>query len=114
MTTKHRKGQTLKAYMAEQYRETPGLREAVDAMVAEMALEQDLVALREARGVSQAALATMLGVSQPAVAKLETSKVHNAKLSTLVRYAVALGGRVKVEIVPAPRKVVGLKRAAKA
>ena len=29
MTTKHRKGQTLKAYMAEQYRETPGLREAV-------------------------------------------------------------------------------------
>ena len=114
MATKHRKGQTLKQYMAEQYRETPGLREAVDAMVAEMALEQDLVALREARGVSQAAAAKLIGVSQPAVAKLETSKVRNAKLSTLVRYAAALGGRVTVEIVPGPRKIVGLKRAAKA
>ena len=111
---KHRKGQTLKRYMAERYAETPGLREAVDAMVAEMALEQDLVALREQRGVSQTVLATMLGVTQPAVAKLEAGTAKNAKISTLARYVAALGGRLKVEIVRGPRKGVGLKRAAKA
>ena len=111
MATKDRKGQTLKEYMAAQYRATPGLQEAVEAMVAEMALEQDLIALREQRGVSQTTLATMLGVSQPAVAKLEAGSVKNAKITTLARYVAALGGRLKVEIVPGPRRVVGLRRA---
>jgi predicted XRE-type DNA-binding protein len=108
--TKHRKGQTLKEYMAEQYAATPGLKEEVDTMVAEMELEQDLVALRESRQISQSALARLLGVSQPAVAKLESDKVKNVKISTLAKYVAALGGRLKVEIVPGPRKLVGLKR----
>lgn len=111
---KHRKGQTLKQYMEAQFAETPGLRDDVQALVAEMELEQDLAALRVGRGVSQSALATMLGVSQPAVAKLESEKVQNAKISTVARYVAALGGRLKIEIVPGPRKVIGLKRAAKA
>lgn len=109
--TKHRKGQTLKEYMAEQYAETPGLKQDVAVMVAEMELEQDLVALRERSGVSQTALATMLGVTQPAVAKLESEKIKNAKIETLARYVAALGGRIKVQIVPGPRKIVGLRRA---
>jgi len=105
---------TLKEWMEQQYVNTPGLREEVDAMIAEMELEQDLAALRERCGVSQTALATMLGVTQPAVAKLESDKVKNAKISTVAKYVAALGGRLKVEIVPGPRKVVGLRRAAKA
>ena len=36
------------------------------------------------------------------MAKLESEKVKNAKISTLARYAAALGGRLKVEIVPDP------------
>ena len=112
--TKHKKGQTLKEYMAQQYTETPGLREAVDVMLAEMELEQDLVALRESRGLSQTALANVIGVSQPAVAKLESDKAKNAKISTLAKYVAGLGGRLRIEILPRPRKVVGLRRAAKA
>jgi len=108
--TKDRKGQTLKEYMAEQYRATPGLQEEVEAMVAEMALEQDLAELRERSGVSQTALALILGVSQPAVAKLESNKVKNAKISTIARYVAALGGRLKVEIIPGPRKLIGMRR----
>jgi predicted XRE-type DNA-binding protein len=112
MTTKHRKDQTLEQYVAERYAEKPGLREAVDAMVAEMELEQDLVALREHAGLSQTALAGVLGVSQPAVAKLESAdNVKTAKIETLARYVAALGGRLRVQIVPGPRKIVGLRRA---
>ena len=90
------------------------LREQVEVRLNELRLEQQFAALREARGLSQRQVARLVGVSQPAVAKIEKGTMRNAKLSTLVRYAAALGGRVKVEIVPGPRRVVGLKRAAKA
>ena len=85
-------------WMEEQYRKTPDMREAVEAQVAEMELEMGLVKLREDRGVSQTQLAKMLGVSQPAIAKLEAGRPKDVKVSTLVKYAAALGGKVKVEI----------------
>lgn len=128
MNTKRRKAQTkglaqrqtqdkrseLRKWIDQQYAEDPGLKGRVDALLAEMTLEQDLVRLREDRGLSQTTVAKLLGVSQPAVAKLETDKIKNAKLSTVVRYAAALGGRVKVEIVPSRRRLVGLRRVARA
>lgn len=88
----------------------PKVRQMAEEMLNEMRLEQDLAALREARGVSQNQLARILGVSQPAIAKLESGRVKNVELKTLVRYATALGGRVKVEITKArpPAKVVSL------
>lgn len=63
-----------------------------------MRLEQDLIALRESQGVSQAQLAKALGVSQPAIAKLESGKAKNIELRTLVRAVSALGGTVKITI----------------
>ncbi len=56
------------------------------------------MALREARGVSQAQLAKALGVSQPAIAKLESGKAKNIELRTLVRAVSALGGTVRIQI----------------
>ena len=41
----------------------------------------------------------MLGVSQPAIGNIESGKVKNLQLRTLVRLATALDGRVKIEIV---------------
>jgi transcriptional regulator with XRE-family HTH domain len=73
-------------------------RRQVEETLNEMRLEQDLVALREARGVSQAQLAKALGVSQPAIAKLESGKAKNIKLRTLVRAVSALGGTVRIQI----------------
>ena len=84
------------------YAQDRGLKARVESLLNEMELEQDLVALREKRGLSQTAAAKLLGVSQPAVAKLESGKVKNAKISAPARYAAALGGRLKVEIVPDP------------
>lgn len=68
-----------------------------------MEVEQGLLALREERGVSRTPLAKMIGVSQPAIAKLESGRTRNVDLKTLVRYAAALGGRLKVDVVREPR-----------
>ena len=42
--------------MDRQYRKTPGLQKRVEALVEETSVEQGLIALREARGLSQRAL----------------------------------------------------------
>jgi transcriptional regulator with XRE-family HTH domain len=76
----------------------PSFQRQVEETLNEMRLEQDLVALREARGVSQAQLAKALGVSQPAIAKLESGKAKNIELRTLVRAVSALGGTVRIQI----------------
>ena len=80
----------------------------VEETLQAMRIEQDLVALREARGVSQTQLAKTLGVSQPAVAKLESGKTKNIELRTLVRAVSALGGMVEIKI----KKPVGSSRRA--
>jgi len=81
----------------------PCLAEDVDALIAEMKLEQELVALREKRGISQRQLAKLLGTSQPYVAKLESGRVKNLGVRTLVKCARALGASVTIRIASIPR-----------
>ncbi|MBI2555611.1 MAG: helix-turn-helix domain-containing protein [Candidatus Rokubacteria bacterium] len=54
-----------------------------------MRIEQDLAPLREQRRLSQRDLARILGVSQPAIAKLESGKAKNLQLKTLLRWTAA-------------------------
>ena len=61
-----------------------------------MAIEQGLIALRQERGLSQRALADLVGVKQPVIAKIESGQAWNLELKTVVRIAAALGARVKV------------------
>ncbi len=70
----------------------------VDALVNEMKIEQELVALREKRGISQRAAAKLIGASQPYVAKLESGRIKNLGIKTLVKYATALGGTLTLRI----------------
>ncbi len=82
-----------------QLQRDPQLRQRVEQALNEMRIEQDLAALREGQGVSQGQLARMVGVSQPAIAKIESGRVKNLQLKTLIRNAAALGGKVRIEIV---------------
>ena len=81
----------------------PRLAREVDELVDEMKLEQELVALREKRGLSQRQLAKLLGTSQPYVAKLESGRIKNVGVRTLVKCARALGGSVTIKIEPSKR-----------
>lgn len=98
-TKKRAKTQTaVMNWVEEQLDQDAALRQAVEELLNEMRIEQDLLALRRQKRVSQRQLAKTLGVSQPAIAKIESGKVKNLELRTLVRYATALGGSVKIEV----------------
>ena len=73
----------------------PGFREmALRRMAADRAgLVHDLVAQRQAAGLSQTAVAARMGTSQSAVARLE-SGATDVRASTLERYAAAVGGEI--------------------
>ena len=86
------------------------LAERIDAELARLRLEQDLVALRERRGISQRRLAQMVGVSQPVIARIEAGRARNLELRTLVKIAAALDSEVQITI---RRRRGGSSRAAK-
>ena len=83
----------------------PDFAAAVETELQAMHIEQELVALRNASGLSQRQLAAKLGVKQPVIAKLEAGKGRNVGLQTLVRAVKAMNGRIKVSITPAERRV---------
>jgi predicted transcriptional regulator len=72
----------------------PGFRQMAERR---HALSGQLTALRRELGVSQAEVATRMGTSQSAVARFEAGDL-DARLSTLERYAAALGGTLEWRI----------------
>lgn len=90
---------TIQEWMKNELERDAELRREVEEALNRMRIEQDLAMLRERRNLSQHQLANLLGVSQPAVAKLEAGKTKNLELRTIVRYVTALGAKVRVLIV---------------
>src|ERR1700682_266526 len=78
--------------------QSPAFQAQVEEELAAINVAQDLVALRESRGLSQVQLAKRLGITQSAIAQLESAQPKNVELRTLVRVAAALGARVDVSI----------------
>ncbi|MEP6602168.1 MAG: helix-turn-helix transcriptional regulator, partial [Nitrospirota bacterium] len=76
----------------------PALAARVAKRLAEMRIEQDLIALRERRGLTQAQLGKLIGISQPAVAKME-AEGGNLELRTLARAAEALHARLEIRLI---------------
>lgn len=72
----------------------PGFREMAQRR---QQLLAELVSHRYAVGLSQADVAQRMGTSQPAVARLEAGGV-DARMSTLERYAAAIGARLEMRL----------------
>jgi HTH-type transcriptional regulator/antitoxin HipB len=79
-------------------------QEAVEALMTEMNLAQDLAVRRDQRGLTQVELAQRAGVTQAMLSKLEAGKARNLELRTIVKIAAALGARVKITLEPMGRK----------
>jgi DNA-binding Xre family transcriptional regulator len=58
-----------------------------------------LKAAREAKGLSLADLTELTGMDRSALSKLETGQRENPTVETLVRYAEAVGKRLKLSLV---------------
>jgi len=77
-------------------------REAYDALKPEFHLARRLIAARNRSGLSQAEVARRMGTTQSAVARLESGQRLPA-MSSLQRYANAIGNRLEVRLVQAER-----------
>jgi predicted XRE-type DNA-binding protein len=94
---------TVLGWIADKSRDSH-FRAEVERILNEMRVRQDLIALREARGLSQAQVAKLLGVSQPLVARIESGGIKNLELRTLARLAAVLDGSLKISIEPRRRR----------
>ena len=76
----------------------PGHSRARSLVAADRALVRDLVAVRE-RGMTQADVARAMGTDQASVSRFESGN-SDAHLSTVRRYAKAVGALIRHEVVP--------------
>jgi ribosome-binding protein aMBF1 (putative translation factor) len=83
----------LDEIVSERTRANPEFPNLVEAAKTRRAHMRRLAALRVQQGLSQTEVAARMGTSQSVVARIETGAV-DAKLSTLERYAAALGKRL--------------------
>ncbi|MFL5955240.1 MAG: helix-turn-helix domain-containing protein [Gaiellaceae bacterium] len=84
----------LDEIVAERTKRNPEFPELVDAALRRRELLRELAARREKLGLSQTAVAARMGTSQSAVARLEAGEL-DAKLSTVERFAAALGQKIE-------------------
>lgn len=74
-----------------------------DLQAEEFALLDELLRARRSAGLTQAEVAQRMGTKTPAVARLEAgggSKRHSPSISTLRRYAAAVGCRLRITLLP--------------
>ena len=77
----------------------PEFREQWERTALARAVAEAVIRYRAERGLSQTALARLLGWSQPVVARLEAAE-HNPSMDTLVALARKLSLRVHVDVGP--------------
>jgi DNA-binding XRE family transcriptional regulator len=88
----------LDEIVEERSRRNSEFPELVEAALRRRELLRALAQRREQRGLTQRAVARRMGTSQPAVTRIEAGEI-DAKLSTVERYAAAIGERVEWRLV---------------
>ena len=80
----------------------PAFRAAYDTLDDEFAALGALLKARKEAGLTQADVAARMGVSQPVLARIESSlgnRKHSPSLATLRRYADACGKKLVIQMV---------------
>src|SRR3990172_12200281 len=82
-------------------------RKGFDAAYAELedeyCLVRELLAARTKAGLTQEEVAESMGTTKSAVSRLEAVGRHSPSVTTLKKYARAVGCEVEIRLVPAPR-----------
>jgi ribosome-binding protein aMBF1 (putative translation factor) len=84
----------LDEVIAQRGEQEPAFPQLVDAALRRRELLRALADRREQLGLSQTTVAARMGTSQSSVARLETGEA-DARLSTIERFAAALGQTVE-------------------
>ena len=78
------------------------VKEEYDALDLEFSLLREMLIARKKTGLSQAEVAKRMGTKAPSITRLEsslTSGKHSPSISTIKKYAKALGYNLKIKLV---------------
>lgn len=81
-----------------------GFGEAWDDLDGEYQLVRELLGARMRAGLTQAEVAESMGTTKSAVSRLEATGTHSPSVTTLKKYARAVGCDVEIRLVPATRR----------
>ena len=77
-----------------------GFRKAYKDLEEEYALVREMLAARSKSGLTQEAVAELMGTTKSAVSRLEAAGKHSPSLTTLKKYAQAVGCHLEIKLVP--------------
>lgn len=80
-------------------------REAYEGLAEEYALAREMLAARSRSGLTQEAVAELMGTTKSAVSRLEAGGKHAPSLTTLKKYAHAVGCRLEIKLIPESESV---------
>ena len=89
-----------------------GFRKAYEDLEEEYTLSREMLAARSRFGLTQEAVAELMGTTKSAVSRLESAGKHVPSLTTLKKYAQAVGCRLEIKLVPNSCLIKHSKRAA--
>lgn len=94
--------ETMKTHdeMVAEWMKNPDFKAEYNALEEEFALVDECLKARKRAGLTQAEIASRMGTKASAVARIESgggSKRHSPSISTLRRYAEAVGCKLKIE-----------------
>jgi DNA-binding XRE family transcriptional regulator len=79
-------------------------RKAYEDLKEEYTLTREMLGARSRFGLTQEAVAELMGTTKSAVSRLEAAGKHAPSLMTLRKYAQAVGCRLKIKLVPNSRR----------
>jgi DNA-binding XRE family transcriptional regulator len=88
-------------------------RDAYEGLDEEYKLIREMLAARSRSGLTQETVAERMGTTKSAVSRLEAAGKHAPSLTTLKKYARAVGCHLEIKLVPDTRRTKRPTQAAK-
>lgn len=84
----------------EKAKQREGFKKAYYDLEEEYALVREMLAARSRVGLSQEAVAELMGTTKSAISRLEAAGKHAPSVTTLKKYAHAVGCHLEIKFVP--------------
>src|SRR6266702_6074892 len=97
----------------EKAKKREGFKTVYEDLEEEYALVKEMLAARARLGLSQEAVAELMGTTKSAISRLEAAGKHAPSLTTLKKYAHAVGCHLEIKLVPDSHRTKRSTRTAK-
>lgn len=84
----------------EKAKQRAGFKKAYEDVEEEYALVREMLAARSRVGLSQEAVAKLMGTTKSSISRLEAAGKHAPSVTTLKKYAQAVGCHLEIRFIP--------------